>query len=66
MTLSHRIQTKKLQLEKELQKSKTFLESAPEGALICQKTPHGVRWMQKQEVNGTRKYRTEIWQNSWL
>ena len=56
MTLSHRIQTKKLQLEKELQKSKTFLESAPEGALICQKTPHGVRWMQKQEVNGTRKY----------
>lgn len=56
MTLSHRIQTKKLQLEEELQKSKTFLESAPEGALICQKTPHGVRWMQQQEINGTRKY----------
>ena len=56
MTLSHRIHTKKLLLEEELQKSKAFLESAPKGALICQKTPHGVRWMQKQEVNGTRKY----------
>ena len=34
MTLSHRIHTKKLQLEEELQKSKAFLESAPKGALI--------------------------------
>ena len=56
MTLSHRIQTKKLQLEEELQKSKTFLESAPEGSLLCQKTPHGVRWMQQQEINGTQKF----------
>ena len=57
MTLSHRIQTKKLQLEKELQKSKTFLESAPKGALICQKTPHGVKWMQLQQTKDSEMSR---------
>lgn len=43
MTLSRRIKTQKQQLEKELQKSQAFLKSAPEGALICQKTLHGVK-----------------------
>lgn len=66
MTLSRRIKTQKQQLEKELQKSQAFLKSAPEGALICQKTPHGVKWLQRQEPKdlGTSRKRIYISQKN--
>lgn len=66
MTLSRRIKTQKQQLEKELQKSQAFLKSAPEGALICQKTLHGVKWLQRQEPKdlGTSRKRIYISQKN--